>query len=40
MNWRIERRAAPKPIRIPVGDSPAYPTGEGLTCLAAENASR
>ena len=25
-----ERRAAPKPARIPSGDRPAYPSGEGL----------
>lgn len=28
---RTERRAAPKPVRIPSGDRPAYPPGEGLT---------
>ena len=28
--WRAERRAAPKPARIPLGDRPAYPSGEGL----------
>ena len=28
---RAERRAAPKPARIPSGDRPAYPPGEGLT---------
>ena len=28
---RAERRAAPKPARIPVGDRPAYSTGEGLS---------
>ena len=27
---RAERRAAPKPARIPSGDRPAYPPGEGL----------
>jgi len=27
---RAERRAAPKPARIPVGDRLAYSTGEGL----------
>jgi len=26
---RDERRAAPKPARIPSGDRPAYPTDEG-----------
>jgi hypothetical protein len=26
-----ERRAAPKPARIPLGDRPAYPTDEGQT---------
>jgi hypothetical protein len=29
--WRAERRAAPKPARIPAGDRPAYPSDEGLT---------
>ena len=24
-----ERRAAPKPARIPLGDSPTYPSDEG-----------
>ena len=28
---RAERRAAPKPARIPAGDGPAYPPGEGQT---------
>ena len=27
---RAERRAAPKPARIPQGDRPTYPSGEGL----------
>jgi len=31
MNSRAERRAAPKPARIPLGDRPAYSPGEGLT---------
>ncbi len=26
-----ERRAAPKPARIPSGDRPTYPSGEGWT---------
>ncbi len=26
---RAERRAAPKPARIPSGDRPMYPSGEG-----------
>ena len=26
---RAERRAAPKPARIPSGDRPVYPSGEG-----------
>ncbi len=26
---RAERRAAPKPARIPAGDRPTYPSGEG-----------
>jgi hypothetical protein len=28
---RAERRAAPKPARIPPGDRPAYPPDEGQT---------
>lgn len=28
---RAERRAAPKPARIPSGDRPAVTTGEGRT---------
>jgi hypothetical protein len=28
---RAVRRAAPKPARIPSGDRPTYPSGEGLT---------
>jgi hypothetical protein len=28
---RAERRAAPKPARIPSGDRPAYPSDEGLS---------
>ena len=27
---RAERRAAPKPARIPSGDRPMYPSDEGL----------
>ena len=27
---RAERRAAPKPARIPLGDRPTYPSDEGL----------
>ena len=27
---RAERRAAPKPARIPSGDRPTYPSGEGF----------
>jgi hypothetical protein len=27
---RAERRAASKPARIPLGDRPMYPSGEGL----------
>ena len=27
---RAERRAAPKPARVPSGDRPTYPSGEGL----------
>jgi hypothetical protein len=28
---RAERRAAPKPARIPLGDRPTYPSDEGQT---------
>ena len=28
---RAERRAAPKPARIPSGDRRTYPSGEGLS---------
>ena len=28
---RAERRAAPKPARIPLGDRPVYPPDEGQT---------
>ena len=28
---RAERRAAPKPARVPSGNRPAYPTDEGLS---------
>jgi hypothetical protein len=28
---RAERRAVPKPARIPSGDRPTYPSDEGLT---------
>jgi hypothetical protein len=28
---RAERRAAPKPARIPSGDRPTYPSHEGLS---------
>lgn len=31
-NWlRVERRAAPKPARIPSGDRAMYSSNEGLT---------
>ena len=30
-HWRAERRAAPKPTRIPPGDRPTYPSDEGLS---------
>ncbi len=30
MPGRAERRAAPKPARIPSGDRPSYSTDEGL----------
>jgi hypothetical protein len=28
---RAERRAAPKPARVPLGDRPTYPADEGLS---------
>ena len=28
---RDERRAAPKPARVPLGDRPTYPSDEGLS---------
>jgi hypothetical protein len=28
---RAERRAAPKPARVPPGDRPMVPSGEGLS---------
>ncbi len=28
---RAERRAVPKPARIPMGDRPTYPSDEGLS---------
>jgi hypothetical protein len=31
MNSRTVRWAAPKPVRIPAGDRPTYPSDEGLT---------
>jgi hypothetical protein len=33
---RAERRAAPKPARIPLGDRPAYRPDEGQTLQRAE----
>ncbi len=27
---RAERRTAPKPARVPLGDRPTYPSDEGL----------
>jgi hypothetical protein len=27
--WRAERRAAPKPARVPSGDRPTYSSDEG-----------
>jgi hypothetical protein len=29
--WRAERRAAPKPARVPSGDRPTYSSDEGLS---------
>jgi hypothetical protein len=29
--WRAERRAAPKPARVPSGDRPTYASDEGLS---------
>ena len=37
---RAERRAAPKPARIPSGDRPAYPPDEGQSSPAWRGASR
>jgi hypothetical protein len=34
--WRAERRAAPKPARIPMGDRPTYSSDEGLAASRAE----
>jgi len=31
MAQRAERRAAPKPARVPLGDRPTYPADEGLS---------
>ena len=31
ISLRAERRAAPKPARIPSGDRPTYSSAEGLT---------
>ena len=31
LQGRAERRAAPKPARIPSGDRSTYPSDEGLT---------
>jgi hypothetical protein len=31
LKQRAERRAAPKPARIPSGDRPAYSSDEGLS---------
>jgi hypothetical protein len=36
MSRRAERRAAPKPARIPPGDRPTYSSDEGHTCPRAE----
>jgi hypothetical protein len=29
--WRVERRAAPEPARIPLGDRSTYSSAEGLS---------
>ena len=29
--WRAERRAAPKPARVLLGDRPTFPSDEGLS---------
>jgi hypothetical protein len=34
---RAERRAAPKPARIPSGDRPMYSSAEGLSFHAVKN---
>jgi hypothetical protein len=31
LSLRAERRAAPKPARVPSGDRPTYPSDEGLS---------
>jgi len=36
---RAERRAAPKPARIPSGDRPTYSSGEGLHRRAERRAA-
>jgi hypothetical protein len=36
---RAERRAAPKPARIPSGDRPTYSSGEGLQRRAERRAA-
>ncbi len=33
---RAERRAAPKPARVPSGDRPLYSADEGSSCLKKE----
>lgn len=35
---RAERRAAPKPARIPSGDRPTNPSDEGLHCYSQSRA--
>jgi len=37
---RAERRAAPKPARVPSGDRPMYPSAEGLPFNIGEAALR
>jgi hypothetical protein len=37
--WRAERRAAPKPARIPSGDRKAYSPREGLDRRAERRAA-
>ena len=39
LRLRAERRAAPKPARVPMGDRPRYAAGEGQTHPAERRAA-